>query len=331
MFRVSIAGSESTVRRWTDLVAPGKPIYKFKNANAYQGYVDSKKFVDIFVAKGISGPKTETLPWPTDVPPEFMVHFLRGLWDSDGSLSMSYMKDHPKWQLPEFKAAFAVKPKDFVRHVRDELVKSVGLHNATICEDVGTWKFSYGGISAKKVADYLYKDCPEHLRNEDRYNVYLRMCELQNEADSRICPCGEPALRKGMCYKCCWAESNVRITGEGLLCPCGATHVINVGLCTTCYSRKKRSESHGVPYEEALKRKCSTPSCPKRACFGKEQCKSCQFRKWKEPCPCGETKITALGLCKTCYENQRKAKHQKPVQDQASQQVDSGVGSQQNG
>jgi hypothetical protein len=92
-----------------------------------------------------------------------------------------------------------------------------------------------------KVADYLYADAPEHLRNEDRYEVYLRMCALREQIHDAACPCGRRVTHEGRCQRCWWAARG-RKTGPGTICACGKSPVHGRGLCVACYNRAIRAE-----------------------------------------------------------------------------------------
>lgn len=304
-----MVGSISTATRWLHLIAPGKKPVPIRPAvDTWQAYVDSEPLIDWFRKNAFVGPKTATVSWPEDLPEEYFIPFLRGLWDTDGSLAIFRREDHLTW-IPEFKSGLGMKPKPIVERARDEISKRLGLHSPVVIWSAEVWKFTYAGQSAKTVADYLYKDSPDHIRNEDRYDIYKQMCEIQEEHDARRCPCGKPVEKAWYCTQCWYDNCHTRIMGPGTYCKCGNTPVFSKGLCSACYTRKKRSEAAGVPIEEALTRKCAAEKCLKRAAFGKDKCRGCLIRTWTDPCPCGATtRIIAHGLCKRCYENQRRAK-----------------------
>lgn len=309
IYRVGIVGSLSTTSRWLDLIAPYKQPYEIDRPNrsqvTYQGTIDSKPLIEWFQAHAFTGPKADNLPWPEDLPEEHIVHFLRGLWDTDGSLCIFYHNHAEKnWEMPEFKASFGVKPAQFVTRVRDELVKRLEVPEVVIVEGSGIHKCSYGGKSAKKIADYLYGNAPIHLRNEDRYEIYTQMCAIQLEHSEITCPCGAEAQRQGLCTPCWYQTALPGVSGDRPMCPCQKTGVYRDGLCHTCYSNNKR----GVVYRETIANKCTQPDCTKHAAFGKDKCSGCLFEAQTGDCPCGRKDVVAHGLCRKCYQRQHREK-----------------------
>jgi len=191
---------------------------------------------------GLIGPKSDSLCWPEDLPPELYVHFMRGLWDSDGSLSIHGR--HPPFGNAEAKCRFSSNTESFVRRVYAELL-AVGLFGGGVGADMKQWRVSYSSSPATQVARYLYKDSPVHLRNEDRYAVYERMEELRDFVELP-CSCGQPASMEGLC-KTCWWDRKGRMTGAGVACAaCGKPKVLAKGLCSGCYSRIRRADQKAV-------------------------------------------------------------------------------------
>lgn len=209
-YRVSACGSASTTRRWLTLIAPSREPKAFKRSpNTFQAYVNSKVFVEYLQATyGLSGPKAQTLPW-IDVPSDVFVHFARGLWDTDGSITIERRR-HKKAQGNDIaRARFGVDCRAFSEKFRDVLVERLGLPRSTVWRENGSWRFGWFGTHAMKIADWLYRDAPEHLRNEDRIVSYREMCTLRDSLDATACPtCGvpkAPTFKEGYCTKCWWA------------------------------------------------------------------------------------------------------------------------------
>lgn len=128
-YRVSACGSESTAKRWGALIQAGREPQEFKSSpGTYQIYLNDKEMVQWFKEEhGISGPKTEDLPWPEDLPEEYLVHFLRGLWDSDGGISIFDRRANGHAGNPEVKANFGVDCEPFVEKVREALERVCGV------------------------------------------------------------------------------------------------------------------------------------------------------------------------------------------------------------
>lgn len=241
--RVSVCGSLSTVTQWMDLLAPGKVFSEFKRSKGtYQGYVDSRQLVEYFEFRwGLVGPKCENLPWPEDLPADLLVHFMRGLWDSDGSLSIYDRRAHGKQGNPEFKARFGVKDKQFVERVRAELEQVLRLDRVVVSkENKGGWRVSYSGSPAMRVADWIYSTGSNPV-NEDRIKVYSRMCAIRQQVETCLCACGQALPWKDTLCRRCWWGKHGRTTGPGTVCPeCGKRDIKAKGLCLPCYKRARR-------------------------------------------------------------------------------------------
>lgn len=266
-YRVSASGSESTTRRWVALIAPHKEPKPFKRSpTTYQAYVDSKELVEWFEDHmAICGPKHDSLVWPEGLPEEYKVHFLRGVWDSDGSLCVDNRR--PRQGNPSPVAKLGMNAKDFVRRVRKELEQAVGVDRIKVSPYRRQWGLKYRGKAAIQVADYLYADAPEHLRNEDRYKVYLEMRKMWGERQEARCKCGGKVKTDGLCAAC-WYGQRPYKTGEGTVCSCGKAPVLAKGLCTACYNRKRRSSSS---YRRPTNGVCSCGN----AAFRKGMCDRC--------------------------------------------------------
>ena len=260
-YRVSAVGSASTSQRWGALIVPDRKPQAFKRApSVYQIYVNDKEMVQWFKTEhGICGPKTENLPWPKDLPDEFLRPFLQGLWDSDGYISIYDRRAHGSKGNPE------------VIQVREALERVAGGSRVAVIRGKGRYKKNrkivYSSASAFKVLDYLYPDAPEHIRNEDRIEMYQKACELRSSIQDARCPCGEPVKMEGHCRPCWWAQTP-NTTGGDTVCACGISPILAKGMCTACYNRVRRAKSSFV------RKSTGTCACGKSA-YRKGKCDAC--------------------------------------------------------
>lgn len=240
-YRVHLVGSESTVERWLRLIHPSRHPQKLKRANAYQGYVNDKAMVEWLALNGMGPRKTHSLQWPRDLPDELLPHFIRGLWDTDGSLSVWDRRGNGLKGNPELKARYASACESFVHTLHGVLVTKLRLPSTAIvhnCSPKGEWwNAQFTGPSALQLASYLYRDAPEHLRNEDRMVAYRALLTESSRVQALVCACGKAASHEGQCQACWW--SSRRKTGEGTACACGKK-VLAKGLCSACYSQQRR-------------------------------------------------------------------------------------------
>lgn len=285
IYRIGIVGSASTVARWTTLLGVTTPPKKFKHANAYQGYLNSKAAVEAMRdLHGICGPKTHSLPW-VDVPLEYRAHFIRGLWDTDGSLSIE-RRSHKRAKGNDCPlAGFRIVARLFVEKLLTTLVEDFGLPQVALVEGCSgyagksfrSWGIKWAGSSAMQLADLLYADAPEHLRNEDRVLVYKEQCALRDSLKGLACPrcyVFPTTWKEGLCTRCWWAARPHR-TGPSASCTgCGKSPVHGAGLCAACFSRRQRAKPGWA-------------------------------RKSTGTCACGKPAYR-LGLCDACYSRDRR-------------------------
>lgn len=278
-YRVVICGSISTVTRWLAVMRSEKTPQEFKRSpGTYQAGEGSKLFVERMRDQfGIYGPKSASLVWPKDLPTDLVVHFLRGLWDTDGSLSIAKKRKGAEYARPEFKVSYTSQTKSFVERVRAELEQRVeGIPRVVVkynknAKEQEWYAVGYGCVNAVRVGRWLYEASPEHLRNEDRFLVWQSMKEIEGSFEGVRCGCGALATKQGKCEVCFW-DAHGRSTGEGTVCGCGKAPILAQGLCTACYNRLRRSKP---TYERK-----STGACVcGRVAYRKGMCDACYARE----------------------------------------------------
>lgn len=295
--RVQVVGSETTGRRWLDLVAPGKTpkvIHK-GTTDAVQAYKDSRHLVQLMEDKfGFTpGPKTFDLKWPEDLPVECLPHFVRGLWDSDGSLYIENRRRLGNKGNDSVVAKYGSVCHPFVERLREEIVRATGVSYVHIEESIKSdstapmYVIKWRGKSAMDIAHRLYRDAPEHLRNEDRQEKYKELCALRYDIATAKCHCGEPATHEEFCALHWW--DGKRTTGPEVACKeCGKKGVEAKGMCVGCYKKHRRSlrETHEA-----------SPSGE----TGFENGPSVECRL------CGCMGTRSRGFCNVCYQRVRRA------------------------
>jgi len=246
-YRFSICGSLSTVTRCGDLLGIGHTLHlNGVSDRCYEIYLYNKQLVDrIHAEYGIRGPKSHDLQWPA-IPAAFERDFLRGLWDSDGSVTIGERRYLGDLGNDSPAASFSSACRTFAIAVQDGLVRNLEISPNAIVESVKEergkrftqYGFSYCGRKAMCVTDWLYGDIPDNLVNEDRLQKYREQCALRDQLASALCPCGAKPSKQGLCGAC-WYTQRGRTTGSGTLCgfPGCSNSVLAKGLCCGCYTR----------------------------------------------------------------------------------------------
>lgn len=280
-------GSISTITRWYALVTPDPPnLYQHKHSPAaFVGVIYSKPLAAWMLSvHGYRGKKSDKLKWPEDLPAAYLAPFIRGLWDSDGCIWLQEAENRKVTGNPARSLIYTSISIPFVERLAVEIERAVGLPAPTLRLSVvpktGNRKaqLAYTGAAAELLADWLYAEAPEHLRNEDRIESYRAMCEIRTQL-AAPCPCGEPdQYTDGLCRTCHEAKQP-HITGEGTICGvCNVRPVIASGKCDICRKRAKRAElrAAGVP------------------------------KKVRGTCGCGSSATRKGDLCEACYTRDRR-------------------------
>lgn len=247
--RVSLVGATSTAARWRKLICPNEdtpPRVLGNTDKAVESVIYSKALAERLAQLGVRGSKTFNLPWPDDLPAELLPHFLRGLWDTDGHVYVSDVRRRGKsGGFREVVLGYTSACQPFLTLISHALAQIAGTHPAIVKNQKGPHVFyaiHYATGTAYKVADFLYKDAPEHLRNEDRWGKYQELLAYRAERETP-CACGKPHFSGGKCKGCFWA-AQPHTTGEGTVCstPACGKPVSHNGLCSACATKLRRAQ-----------------------------------------------------------------------------------------
>jgi len=283
--RLTLVGSRSTTERWQALVTntPGK-LYEHKHSpGTFVASVGSVALSDwMYQTHGYRGPKSKTLRWPEEMPDSCASDFIRGLWDTDGCLYVQDKAKRKKSGNPARSLIYTSIAVPFVERLAQEIERLMNIPapklNLSMVPETGNPRAQlvYTGAKAQVLADWLYEFAPEHIRNEDRMEVYRRMA-LQQTLYDKPCACGKESYADGKCHAC-WAAEQPHRTGPGTFCAtpgCGREVWAN-GLCVRCRSRESRAAPDYVRPAQGL-------------------------------CLCGLVAYRK-GLCDACYERRRRGR-----------------------
>jgi len=125
-------------------------------------YLDlcSKEMMDDLIRHGC-GPRKTFVILPPVLDPELVRHFIRGLWDGDGTVDKNG------------KNTSVAGTKSILEWIRDVLHRELGLFLRKIRPRPGCYILDYGGaITMDKLRTYLYKDATIFLpRKRDRFFI----------------------------------------------------------------------------------------------------------------------------------------------------------------
>jgi hypothetical protein len=179
---------------------------------------------------GMAGRKGTKLIWPVDMPEELVVHFARGLWDTDGHIGKLANRAH---KVDAIRVCFVNKSpamaegliKFFPSLMRSVQIIKKGPY-------VG-YEYAEARASGKRAVEFVkevYLNAPEHLRCDRKYKTAVDFLAWL-EANSKTCSsCDRPVIGDRKCKHC------VRKKWEGVSCACGALSIVARGMCRACYA-----------------------------------------------------------------------------------------------
>lgn len=198
--RVSIVGNEDTISKVQALI-PGKlSKLKGKNQKVREWYVYSKPLVEFFAARGLIGKKKyiENL-WPEIKNLDLKWHFIRGLVDSDGSFAWQTRNGHTFLNL-----GFSSANRRFAERFKAEVAPDAPVVVRETISDGNTpgflhYAFRLSEKTSIEILDRVY-DCPQGIRNEERYAKYLMGKKLYQDWTGKRCSiCGDPGYSRDLC------------------------------------------------------------------------------------------------------------------------------------
>jgi len=121
------------------------------------------KFAADLRDKGVIEAKTFKVKYPPFLSQELNRHFIRGVFDGDGTITTHRSRYKETIYESPFMAIVGGVP-EFLREIVRILASEVGVKNVKVLqrsvrgEKTGTWAFSYTGAPAMRIRDYLYRD-----------------------------------------------------------------------------------------------------------------------------------------------------------------------------
>ena len=244
--RVLFFGNRSTVDSFCRLLDIK---HKKKGKGGFDVYFDSKAVVSWFEDRGICGKKV-SIPWPDDIPDEYIRDFVRGLIDTDGTVTIYKPKGKGNDKLL---MGFSSSIKPFCERVHNELSKRIGLKRK-ISESIKNWNdkkykcysFHMGVKHSIALGDWIYENS-DGLRNEERYQIYLEGKRLHKATQGSCRLCEKPIHSRGLC------TGHMREETRKPKPPCSicGRPSFSKSLCQAGYSRevnKAKALASGKPY-----------------------------------------------------------------------------------
>jgi len=138
------------------------------STNSVRISVYSEKVFDRLVNLGVTPNKSLTIG-KVEVPQNLLSHFVRGVFDGDGSVSGRRVT-HLQFMI--------AGNKPFLKNIQESLIKNCDINEVQLYQLSGNnkaFKLQYTGSQIFKILDYLYKDSTPETRLTRKYEKYLKL------------------------------------------------------------------------------------------------------------------------------------------------------------
>ena len=129
-----------------------------------------EKMSDRLRELGITKNKSLDVIFP-DIPSKFLSHFIRGVFDGDGSVFFE-----PRSKMSPLRVSFTSGSKTFITTLEHNLHSFAGLNKRNIYEKQGvntTYYFRYPHKDCLKFFDYIYAGADESMWLDRKYKKFL--------------------------------------------------------------------------------------------------------------------------------------------------------------
>lgn len=239
-----VSGDKDLVEKWAALcgavVSPKGGYWK-----ATKGDV---RLTEKLAALGMAGRKGDSLRWPDALPAELVPDFVRGLWDTDGSILVSSPKNGSQ---PRMRAIFCNKSAALVQSTVDHLPmlthekqrvyrgKYTGNEYALACAR---------GVNSHAFFAAVYAASPETLRCERKFQAGSNYLAWYSANRKPCLSCGELVLGTERCKGCrqtLWASPVACVSCNQV------RKVVAKGLCRPCYQRNWKKTAGVAGWDKA--------------------------------------------------------------------------------
>lgn len=147
---------------------------KGKEFNTKLLRITSKELYYKLEELGFTSNKTLSVGIPKCIPNEYMIHFIRGFFDGDGTVGGQYIKGSQQMRV-----RFGCGSEKIVTQIRDWLHVNIGLKNVNINGDIRKnhwYEICYSTYDSLKLYDAMYKDDSIYLnRKKDKFEEIIQL------------------------------------------------------------------------------------------------------------------------------------------------------------
>jgi len=156
------------LRKFLNALNSNSKIFYIKSNKSAQIYICSRKLFTSLVKFGITPNKSLRIE-NIRIPSHLMPHFIRGVFDGDGSTSGKKVT-HVQFQIAGY--------KPLLKQIRDTLIKKCGVNKVKIYplnykKKGRAFRLQYTGAQIFRILNFLYRKSKNRNRLERKYKKYL--------------------------------------------------------------------------------------------------------------------------------------------------------------
>lgn len=151
--------------KFKDAIKTNSPIKETESNNSAHMGIYSKELFNALGDLGIKPNKSLTISY-VNIPDSLMPHFIRGVFDGDGSISG---KDQGHVQL------CIVGNKPFLEQIQDFLIKELKISKTKIypMTNCRADRIQYTGSQIFRILEFIYKDSNDKIRLTRKYDKFI--------------------------------------------------------------------------------------------------------------------------------------------------------------
>ena len=151
--------------KFKEAIQTNSPIKEIKSNNSIRIGIYSRELFNSLVNLGIKPNKSLNIS-NVNIPDRLMHHFIRGVFDGDGSISGS---DKSHIQL------CIVGNKPFLEQIQEFLIKEFKINKTKVypMTNCKTYRMQYTGSQIFKILEFIYRDSDDKIRLTRKYDKFL--------------------------------------------------------------------------------------------------------------------------------------------------------------
>lgn len=152
----------------------------YESAESYRIRIGSRKLFDDLVKLGLTPRKSLTIKFPTDIPDEYLNHFIRGYFDGDGCVSIKKgMGKRGRSILKGVNTVFTSGSRLFLEGLCEKVHKLAGFNKRNIYNGSGAYYLKYPTSESIEWFKFLYSNNLYGLFLKRKFNVFQKYFQLR--------------------------------------------------------------------------------------------------------------------------------------------------------